>query len=175
MVFASAIWLFQESSSSGGAVIAWLVVVVLIVALIVWAVVVHERRNVETLAFLEKQGFTFRGDTLPATLAPPANVWLPNRTIRNCWTGMRNDFEVAIFRLDTPEGEGVLVRTMVAVRRSPIYDVRLNDFITRTLNPTVDTTSTPGWVIVAIRGNSRRPPILEALLKALTAGEEDAT
>jgi hypothetical protein len=173
MLFASSVWMFQESSSSGGGAIALLVGVVLVVGLIGWALIVHERRTEETLTYLSQQGFTFRGDTLPATLTPPTNVWFPDRTIRNCWTGMRNDFEVAIFRMDTPEGEGVLVRTMVAVRRPPI-DVHLNDFITRTMKPAVDTTSTPGWVIVAIRGNSRRPPVLEALLNALTVRAEDA-
>src|ERR1700722_6215687 len=166
MLLASSVWMFQESSSSGGWGIFWLVVVLVIVALIGWGVVASERRNVETLAYLEKQGFTFHGDTLPATLTPPENVWLPDRTISNCWTGMRNDFEVAISRMDTPQGEGVLVRTMVAVRRPPIQDARVNELLTRFVK--IDATSTPGWVIAAMKDGSRRPEVLEELLKALT-------
>ncbi len=106
-----------------------------------------------------------------ASLRPPANVWLPQIKISECYTGMRNDFEVAVFRSSVPQGEALLVQTMVAVCRPPKHDVRLNDFMARLV--TIDATSTPGWVIAAVRGSTIRIPVLKTLLTALTARDGD--
>jgi hypothetical protein len=85
----------------------------------------------------------------------------------DCYVGSRNDFEVAIFRMEFPQGEGKRTQTMVAVRRPPFGEVQLRGLLADIVK--IDRTSTPGWVIASMKGNSRRPPVLEALLSALTA------
>ena len=151
-----------------------LVILLLVGGAIGWAVLAATRRREELEAYLREHGFRSQGSELPETLKPPPNVWLPQIKISHCYTGMRNDFEVAVFQSTVPQGETPLVRTMVAVRRPPKHDLRLTNFLARLV--TIDSTSTPGWVIAAWHSSMIRPQVLEPLLKALTAreGEEPA-
>ncbi len=168
-----AVWtLLQDGSGSDPGGLGWFSVVLLV--LIIAAVIAYARisgkRLAESEAYLKEHNFRSVGKTLPPSLAAPSSVWFPQLTISDCYVGSRNDFEVAIFQMTMPQGEGSLVQTMVAVRRPPFGEVKLGCLLADMVK--IDSTSTPGWIVASMKGKSRRPQVLEALLRALTAREE---
>jgi len=154
----------QQSSDAGGWV--WLIIGGIIVGAMIYGVLLLKRRREALDAYLEGHRLTYLGNQLPPSMIPPVATWQPDIQIRSCYTGERNGLEIALFQTVIGAGESSTTRTMVAARRPPL-DARLNTFLAEFV--TVDSTSTPEWVIASYKGAQRKPEELEALFSALTS------
>jgi hypothetical protein len=158
----AALWPQQEGPSSNA---PGYVLLLLVFAAAIWGLVAWSRREAALERYLEQQGFKYLGEKLPSTLKPPSITWMPEYRLRNCYTGQRNDVQIALFQTVIPQGEGNYTRTMVAVRREP-FNFQLGGLLGDAV--VVDSTSTPEWIIASYKGGGRTPEGLEAMLSALT-------
>jgi hypothetical protein len=151
-----------QDGSSG----AWGVVlpIVIIIGLVI-AYFVMKRRRLE--AYVAKNGFSGPSSSLPLTLRAPVTAWQAPPRISRCYAGTRNHFEVAFFQIQLGTGEAIITRCAVAVRREPFLLPRPSAI--ENLGATLDSVSSPGWLLASIEGALAEPVILECLLVVLTA------
>jgi hypothetical protein len=111
--------------------------------------------------YVQQKDLRATGKVLPPTLKPRSGAFEPGVTVSDCYTGTRNGYEIALFKILIGRGESAISRAVVAVRREPIEPVWPKLLQKELL---VDTSSAPGWVLVSRNNGQQNARIVETIL-----------